>query len=107
MILKETYLSDGYKAEYVKHQGNIYIYQRTPYKWGSGSLMTKEEISEQHHHYEVVIPRKSNLPPKDRAAGKKGYVWTYPRSSDWGQYGTVKTLERAEEKMAELLARGL
>ena len=85
--LRKEYISGGYKAVYVKNEGDVYLYERTHVEMGGTP------------HYEVVLPYKhSGEYTKDE--------YTYPPDSFWGKKGwTLTSRERAEEKFNELIKK--
>ena len=97
MKLKSEYKTSGYIITYIKHDGDVYLYEKKGVK---ENWMTEEPKS----HYEVVIPVMNPMTIKQRAQGLKGRYPSYPSDSAWGESGwTLKTIERAEEKFKELI----
>ena len=93
MKLRKEYNKDGYILKYIKHEGDVYLYNKTGIK---EDWMDKDPST----HWEVVIASKRT--GSSPAAGKYGY----PSDSDWGTKGwTLMTIERAEMKFIELVEK--
>ena len=98
-VLDKEYRKDGYLATYIKHKGDVYMYERVAYLDDNNRPLDNPIAP----HYEVVVPIKQYPPARERAAGNTEPYPAYPRESDWGYNGwTLGTRERAEQKFNEI-----
>jgi len=85
--LKTSFRHDKYDFVMVSRQNNVAVFRKT---------------KDSHSSYEVIIVRQKSNPSSK--LGIREHYEAYPVSEEWGIYGwSCTTLERANEKMQELL----
>jgi hypothetical protein len=87
--LAKSFTKYGFTFTQIKREGDVAIYRQTKGNFEAFEVI----IIDRHNGYKLG---DAEIPPAE----------TYPSSSQWGSHGwTLRTLDRAHEKFAEVAAR--